>query len=168
MSTRVLRSILGALALAFALALPVAAYETEVDVQVDVDGPSRAVCPAALSATVTVVDKNGNPMPGVQVVWSTGQTGTTDATGKHTITFNATVDLEVTATALGATGRLLIDCVTGEVLGSGGSPSAGGLPRTDTDVPSNGVAPAGAIAALLLGATLVGLGLRRREGRVRA
>lgn len=154
MSKRVLRSLVPATALALLLALPVFGYEGEVNVQVDVDGPSRAVCPAAVSATVTVVDGNGNPQAGVQVTWSTGEIGTTNASGQHTITVNLSGDVEVTAAANGAVGRLLIDCVTGEVLGSVGAPSAGGLPRTDTATPTD-AAPAGLLPSgfgLLLGA----------------
>ena len=168
MSMRTLRSAVGALALAFALALPAFAYEGEVGVQVDVNGPSRAVCPAAVSATVTVVDKNGAPLAGVLVAWSTGETGTTNASGQHTITVSLSGDLEVTAAANGAVGRLLIDCITGEVLGSVGAPTGGGLPRTDTAAPAADPEPLGmpliAIGAL---AAVVGAGrmLRRREVR---
>jgi len=170
MSTRVLRSLVGATALVLLLAVPVVAYEREVGVQVDVDGPSRAVCPTAVSATVTVVDGNGNPQAGVEVTWSTGEVGITNASGQHTITVNLSGDLEVTAAANGAVGRLLIDCVTAEVLGSVGAPGAGGLPRTDTVTPTD-AAPAGLppwsfgllLGALGLGGLVVRRGVDRRR-----
>ena len=164
MSMRTLRSVVGALALLFVLAFPVLAYEGEVAVQVDVNGPSRAVCPAAVSATVTVVDGNGSPLAGVQVTWSTGEVGTTNASGQHTITVNLSGDVEVTATASGAVGRLLIDCITGEVLGSVGAPTGGGLPRTDTVAPADSGSVGVPLIAVGLLVTLVGLGSLKRRG----
>jgi len=126
MSIRAMRATIGAIALALLFAVPSLAYEAEVEVQVDVSGPSRAVCPTAVSATVTVVDRDGKPLAGIPVTWSTGATGVTDASGQHTVTVNLTGSLTVEATAQGATGSLVIQCVEGDVLGSVG------LPRTDT------------------------------------
>lgn len=158
MSRGHLRSLSAAILLSLSFALPALAYEGEVEVQVDVAGPARAVCPAAVSATVTVVDRDGTPMAGVPVTWSNGATGTTNAAGQHTITVDLATSLTVSASAMGATGTLVIQCVTGEVLGSVG------LPRTST-------APepvTGETAALLVIAAAVGLVLARRRVAARA
>lgn len=158
MSRGLLRSLSAAILLSLSIGLPAFAYDGEVEVQVDVSGPSRAVCPTAVSATVTVVDRDGNPLVGVPVTWSTGATGTTDASGQHTISVALATSLTVTASAQGATGTLVIQCVAGEVLGSVG------LPRTST-VPGTA---SGELPALLGFAVLAGLVLARRRGSARA
>ena len=127
------RSLCAAILLTLLFALPTLAYDGEVEVQVDVSGPGRAVCPAALSATVTVVDREGNPMAGVPVTWSTGANGTTDANGQHTVTVAVATTVTVTASAQGATGTLVIQCVAGEVLGSVGLPRTSTAPETSND-----------------------------------
>jgi hypothetical protein len=140
-----------------ALAAPAAlAYNGEVGEQVDVDGPGRVVCPAAVSATVTVVDLANNPLEGVEVTWSTGATGTTDANGQHTITFQVTSSVTVTATtADGAVGSLVITCVQAGI----------SLPRTDTALPADSGAPISWWVYLLVvvtGPGLLVLAARRR------
>ena len=158
MSRGHLRSLSAAILLSLSFALPALAYEGEVEVQVDVAGPARAVCPAAVSATVTVVDRDGAPMAGVPVTWSNGATGTTDSAGQHSITVNLQASLTVTASAMGATGTLVIQCVTGEVLG------AVGLPRTSTDPGTQ----SGEALALLVIAAATGLLIARRRATARA
>jgi hypothetical protein len=134
----------------------VLAYDGEVGGQVDVEGPGRVVCPAAVSATVTVVDLDGNPLAGVAVTWSTGATGITNASGQHTITFQVPSSVTVTATtAGGAVGSLVITCV------QAGIP----LPRTDTALPADSGAPIPWWVYLLVvvtGPGLFALAARRR------
>ena len=150
------RTLAAAVLLLLCVAPGALAYEGEVDTQVDVDGPSQAVCPTAIEATVTVVDRDGNPLEGVEVVWSNGDTGVTNAEGKHTTTVQISASLTVEVTANDATGKLVIECITGEVLGETG------LPRTDTAPASTPAAAWLAVGALgLLGA----LGLRRLATR---
>jgi hypothetical protein len=112
-----------------ALAAPGAlAYDGEVGQQVDVAGASQVLCPTPVSATVTVVDLDGNPLEGVEVTWSTGDVGTTDAAGQDTITVQVTADIVVTATTVGAAvGSLAITCVQEGIT----------LPRTDTALPAD-------------------------------
>lgn len=152
--------VLAALAVLALMAAPVAlAYDGEVEVQVGVNGPGRAVCPTAITATVTVVDRDGKPLEGVAVVWSNGESGVTDANGMHTTSVDVSESLTVEATASGATGTLVIECVQGGVLG------AVGLPRTDT-VPERTTTD-GTLAAgsALVAAALVclAIAIRRRS-----
>jgi hypothetical protein len=131
------------------------AYDGEVAKQVDVSGPRSVVCPTIVSVTATVVDLNGNPLAGVEVVWSTGAVGTTNASGQHTISVNVTADVTVTATAGGAVGSLVISCV------QQGVP----LPRTDTALAAEPGAPAAWWAYLLVALVVPGvlvLAARRR------
>ena len=158
MNTRLRVALMGAL-MALVFAVPTAvAYDGEVGEQVDVDGPGQVVCPAsAVTATVTVVDLEGVPLEGVEVTWSTGDVGTTNAAGQHTITFSVTANVVVTATtADGAVGSLTITCVTQ------GIP----LPRTDSSMHADsGLVVPGWVYLLVLavvGPGLVTLAARRR------
>ena len=132
-----------------ALAAPGAlAYNGEVDQVADVDGPRQVVCPAAVSATVTVLDRDAKPLPGIAVTWSTGAVGTTDANGEHTITFQVASSVTVTATtANGAVGSLVITCVQPGIT----------LPRTDTALRAGSSAPIPSWVYLLLAVTGSGL-----------
>jgi len=148
MAARIRISLVAAL-VALAIAAPAAfGYEGEADEQVDVDGPSQVVCPATVSATVTVVDRDGKPLAGITVTWSTGATGTTDANGNHTITLQVTSTVTVTATtADAAVGSLVITCVQPGIA----------LPRTETALPGGLGAPIPWWAYLLLVVTAPGL-----------
>jgi len=155
MAARLRTAFLAAL-VSLVVAAPAAfAYDGEVGEQVDIEGPGRVVCPAAVSATVTVVDKEGKPIPGAVVTWSTGATGTTDAKGQHTITLQVASSVTVTATtASGAVGRLLITCVQAGIA----------LPRTDATLPSD-PAPIpwwAYLLAVVAGPGLLVLAARRR------
>ncbi len=157
MNARLRVALMGAL-MALAFAVPAAlAYDGEVGEQLDIEGPSQVVCPAsAITATVTVVDLAGAPLEGVEVTWSTGDVGTTDAAGQHTITFAVTANVTVTATtADGAVGSLTITCV------QQGIP----LPRTDTSLQAeSGLAiPLWVyLLVLVVGPGLLTLAVRRR------
>ena len=144
-----MRTALVAALVALAIMAPAAlGYEGEVDEQVEVKGPGSVVCPAAVSATVTVVDLDANALAGVAVTWSTGATGTTDANGQHTITFQVASSVTVTATtAEGAVGSLVITCVQPGIA----------LPRTETALPGGLGAPIPWWAYLLVVVTAPGL-----------
>ena len=156
MAAKIRISLVAAL-VALAIAAPaVIGYDGEVAQQVDVSGPGSVVCPATVSATVTVVDLDGNPLAGVPVTWSTGATGTTDASGQHTITFSVASSVTVTATSSdGAVGSLVINCVQPGI----------SLPRTDTALSAAPGAPTPWWAYLLVivtGSGLLVLASRRR------
>ena len=109
------------------------AYNGEVEQQIDVNGPIQLVCPAAdRTFTATVVDRDGKPLGGVKVTWSTGEVTTTAANGTTSITVDLTASGSVTATTEGgAVATHAFTCLQGQVGG------AIGLPRTDTVLPAN-------------------------------
>lgn len=134
----------------------VAAYDGEVDDQVGIEGPTTADCPEPVEITARVFDKEGNPLAGREVIWSTGETGTTDADGYVSLTLVVSGDITVKATSGESSAELTITCERGEVDGAVGG--AVGLPRTDTE------APASVPAIPILGAlALLGLALTARR-----
>lgn len=139
------------------LVVPVAgAYDGEVDDQVGIEGPTTADCPEPVEITARVFDKEGNPLAGREVIWSTGETGTTDADGYVSLTLVVSGDITVKATSGESSAELTITCERGEVDGAVGG--AVGLPRTDTE------APASIPAIPILGAlALLGLALTARR-----
>jgi len=127
----------------------VGAYDGEVDDQVGIEGPTTADCPEPVEITARVFDKEGNPLADREVVWSTGETGTTDADGYVSLTLVVSGDVTVKATSGESSAELTITCERGEVEG------AVGLPRTDTEAPTSfpGVPILGALALLGLALT---------------
>ena len=137
--------------------VPVAgAYDGEVDDQVGIEGPTTADCPEPVEITARVFDKEGNPLAGREVIWSTGETGTTDADGYVSLTIVVSGDITVKATSGESSAEITITCERGDVDGAVGG--AVGLPRTDTE------APASIPAIPILGAlALLGLALTARR-----
>lgn len=139
------------------LVVPVAgAYDGEVDDQVGIEGPTTADCPEPVEITARVFDKEGNPLAGREVIWSTGETGTTDADGYVSLTLVVSGDITVKATSGESSAELTITCERGEVDGAVGG--AVGLPRTDTEAPAS--IPAIPILGVL---ALLGLALTARR-----
>ena len=113
----------------------VGAYDGEVDDQVGIEGPTTADCPEPVEIKARVFDKEGNPLAGREVIWSTGETGTTDADGYVNLTLVVSGDITVKATSGESSAELTITCERGEVDGAVGG--AVGLPRTDTEAPAS-------------------------------
>jgi len=126
----------------------VGAYDGEVDDQVGIEGPTTADCPEPVEIKARVFDKEGNPLAGREVIWSTGETGTTDADGYVNLTLVVSGDITVKATSGESSAELTITCERGEVDGAVGG--AVGLPRTDTEAPASfpAVPILGALAVL--------------------
>jgi hypothetical protein len=143
------------------LAQGAAAYEGEVDSQIGVDGPTTAVCTETVEVTARVFDREGNPLAGREVVWSTGEIGTTDANGVVKLNVVVSGDVTVKATSGESSAQITIVCERGAVDGAVGG--AVGLPRTSTEAPAStsGLAILGALG--LLGAAL--MARRTRIGR---
>src|SRR4051812_25524007 len=157
-------ALLGALFSAMLIAPAALGYNGEVEQQVDVNGPIQVVCPAQdRTFTATVVDRDGKPLGGVQVTWSTGQVTTTAANGKTSITVDLTASGSVTATtAGGAVGSHAFTCIQGQVGG------AIGLPRTDTALPADSApAPSSWAFFAFVFVVVAGLGFARVTRRRR-
>jgi Bacterial Ig-like domain (group 1) len=147
-----LRPVILALGVLLVLAQAAAAYEGEVDAQIGIKGPTTADCPEPVAVTARVFDKEGNPLAGQEVVWSTGEVGTTDANGYVTLHIVVSGDLTVRATTGESSAQITIVCERhGAVAG------VKGLPRTDTE------APAGPGLAILAGLGLLGAALIGRR-----
>ncbi len=154
--SHVLRAAMLALGVLLVMVPVVGAYDGEVDDQVGIEGPTTADCPEPVEIRARVFDKEGNPLVGRAVVWSNGETGTTDADGYVTLTLVVSGDVTVKATSGESSAELTITCERGDVDGAVGG--AVGLPRTDTE------APASVPALPILGALAVlGLALSARR-----
>lgn len=144
-----------------ALAPATLGYNGELPLQVAVTGPSGPLtCPETVTITATVLDGDGQAVPGLAVTWSAqgpgssvaATTGTTDAQGQASTGAVVGADGAVfTATVEDARGSQVLDC---ELAGFQ-------LPRTDTQ-PSP---PAVGLAIVLLSSLLVGLRLLPRAIR---
>jgi len=140
-----------AVGLLLILAQAAAAYEGEVDAQVGIKGPTTAECPEVVEVTARVFDKEGNPLAGQEVVWSTGEVGTTDADGYVTLKVLVSGDITVKATSGDSTAQIAIVCKRD----NGAVGGVTGLPRTSTEPPTMpGLVILGALS--LLGAALLG------------
>jgi Bacterial Ig-like domain (group 1) len=153
-----LRPILLALGVLLVLAQAAAAYEGEVDAQIGIKGPTTANCPEPVEVTARVFDKEGNPLAGQEVIWSTGEVGTTDANGYVTLKIVVSGDITVRARSGDSSAQITIVCKR-----EGAVAGAQGLPRTSTEPPTS---PGLAILAALglLGAALIGRRVLLRRG----
>jgi hypothetical protein len=145
-----LRPVVLALGVLLVLAQAAAAYEGEVDAQIGIKGPTTADCPERVEVTARVFDKEGNPLAGQEVVWSTGEVGTTDANGYVTLKIVVSGDITVRATSGESSAQITIVCEREGAVGG-----VQGLPRTSTEAPTApGLVILGALG--LLGAALIG------------
>jgi MYXO-CTERM domain-containing protein len=105
-----------------------------------------------------VFDKEGNPLAGQEVIWSTGEVGTTDANGYVTLKIVVSGDITVRARSGDSSAQITIVCKR-----EGAVAGAQGLPRTSTEPPTS---PGLAILAALglLGAALIGRRVLLRRG----
>lgn len=147
------RSVFLAVGMLLVLVQGAAAYEGEVDSQIGVDGPTTADCTETVEVTARVFDKEGNPLAGREVVWSTGEVGTTDANGVVKLNVVVSGDITVKATSGESSAQITIVCERGAVDGAVGG--AVGLPRTSTEAPASTPGIVILAALSLLGVALV-------------